>query len=262
MNTRLENTFSNEHTKLIPYLTLGDGDLETSYKAIISMVEAGADMIELGVPFTDPVADGPTIQKSSERALKNPITLDDIFAMTKRLREDGIDVPFIMMSYANPIYAYGLERFCTAAVAHGIDGCLLTDVPPEESEDYLRYARAAGLETVFLCSPTTSQARLQLVDQSSSAFVYYVARAGVTGVRADLPADVVETLSALKTTLKNKLCIGFGISTPQQAKTLAPHADGLIIGSAIVKMFETLEGEELQRAIRGFVSTIKEAMAS
>lgn len=264
MSDRIERTFSRlktaGETALIPYITIGDPDLRTSYQSILTLAGAGADMIEIGIPFTDPVADGPTIQKACERALRNPFRMVDIFSMTRKVREAGIDIPLVMMSYGNPIYAMGYDVFSKEAVTHGIDAVLITDVPPEEAGPYSNAARDHDLKTVFLCSPTTSPERLKKIDQASTGYVYYVAHSGVTGARAALPAEIVQTLTYLKSNLRNRLCVGFGISTPEQAASLSAHADGLIVGSAIVKLFETYQGDALQKQLHGFVTSMKEAM--
>lgn len=260
MSNKILKTFKNKNCALIAYLTIGDPDLETSYRSIKTLVQAGADIVELGVPFTDPLADGPTIQKSSERALKSSFNIKDILVLSQRLRNEGIQIPFILMSYANPVYAYGFDRLCRQAASHGIDAALITDLPPEESKDYLKYARQENLGTVFLCSPTTSPQRLQVIDQASTSFVYYVARAGVTGTRSALPDDIKDKLKNIRKMIKNKLCVGFGISTPEQAQLLAPHADGLIIGSALVDLFEKYTGDILQEKIHDFINAVKKVM--
>jgi tryptophan synthase alpha chain len=260
MKNPIQNAFEKQLPLIIPYLTMGDPDSETTYQSIRTLADAGADMIELGVPFTDPAADGPTIQKSAERALLNPFSLQHIFTLAKRLRQDGVTIPLVLMSYTNPIYVYGFDLFCKEAADSGIDGLLLTDMPPEESADYLKAAQAAKLDTVFLCSPTTSPERLSLVDQSSSAYVYYVARAGVTGVRPDLPEDIQDKLTMIRQSIGNRLCVGFGISTPAQATVLAPYVDGIIIGSALVNLFERYQGQVLQEQIHLFMSGIVKAV--
>lgn len=247
-------------TALIPYITLGDPDLETSFQAIRTMASAGADMIELGVPFTDPVSDGPVIQKACDRALSNPFCMHDIFSLTRRVRDAGINIPLILMSYANPVFAFGFDHFCKTASENGIDAVLLTDIPPEEADDYRKAAHAHGLGTVFLCSPTTSLQRLRNIDEFSTAYVYYVAHAGVTGARSALPEKLSDRLKTLKSGLTRPLCVGFGISTPEQAASLAPCADGLIIGSALVQLFERHQGEDLQEKIFSFIKSMKEAM--
>lgn len=241
----------------IPFITAGDPDLVTSLSALKTMADNGADIIELGVPFTDPIADGETIQKSAERALQNSFSMQDIFRLVKEFRGAGYQTPILLMTYANPIFALGFEQFVKSAVEAGIDAALITDLPPEEAEDYLRYTKTYGLGTVFLCSPTTSLARLKLIDNASSAFVYYVARAGVTGTQEALPVDVVEKLEALKANLTNPLCVGFGVSTPEQAQHLKDHADGIIVGSALVKMFARWQGEELLSHIAQFTKIMK-----
>lgn len=258
--SRIQKVFESKKTRLIPYIMIGDPDFETSYQAIKTLVSSGADIIELGMPFTDPVADGPTIQKAAERALQNEIALSDIFALTKRLRDDGIETPFVLMGYANPPYVYGLEKFCHDAVDAGIDASLIVDIPPEEAQDYLHHAKEAGLETVFLSSLTTHAERLQMIDQASTAFVYYVARAGVTGTRSDLPEDLKDNLKRIRSQIQNKLCVGFGISKPEHGEILAPYVDGIVIGSAIVKLFETHQGDALQNAIRDFVVPVRKAI--
>lgn len=244
----------------IPYITAGDPDLDTTLEALKTLSDNGADMIELGIPFTDPVADGPTIQKASERALKNPFHMEDLFKLTKQFREDGYDTPIVLMSYANPIFVYGFDAFAKNAVANGIDAVLITDIPPEEADDYLTAAKTHGLGTIFLCSPTTTPERLELVDEASTAYVYYVARAGVTGARDDLPQELQDTLRDLKQTLKNPLCVGFGISTPDHAATVAKHADGIIVGSALVNFFERWQGEDLLSKIATLTKDIKGAI--
>lgn len=259
MISRMESAFAAHKTAIIPYLTVGDPDIEVTRKAIHTLVRAGADMIELGVPFTDPIADGPTIQHSAERALKNPFALADIFALVKRVRDEGVQIPLILMSYANPVYAYGFDAFCRDSVTAGVDGALITDLPPEESAEYKTAADAAGLKTVFLCSPTTSPERLRMIDDASTGFVYHVARAGVTGARRDLPADIADRLQKLRGGLRNKLCVGFGISTPAHAAALAPYADGLIIGSALMQLFERHTGDALQAEIHDFITNIVQA---
>lgn len=263
MSNRIEKVFAglkqSKQAALIPYITFGDPDFETTYQSLISLSKAGADMIELGVPFNDPIADGPTIQKACTRALANSFSMHDIFAVMRRFRAAGFETPVVLMSYANPVFALGYDVFCREAVASGIDAALLTDLPPEEAGEYLAAAKSADLGTVFLCSPTTDPARLALIDASSSAYIYYVAHAGVTGARTSLPPEITGKLGQLMAKLKNKLCVGFGISTPEQAALLAPHADGLIVGSALVKLFEDYRGEDLQKNIYTFIKSMKEA---
>ena len=264
MSDRIETTFARlkgeGQAALIPYIAAGDPDLATTRSAIRTLAEAGADMIELGIPFTDPIADGPTIQQSCERALRHPFSLADILNLVRDIRADGVEIPIILMSYANPIFAAGFENFASQAAASGVDGVLVTDIPPEEAEDYAASMNAHGLKTVFLCSPTTSIERLQMIGRASTGYVYYVAHAGVTGIRDSLPPDIADTLKKLKSSLSKPLCVGFGISTPQQARALSPHADGLIVGSAIVRHFEDKQGDSLQESLHSFTQSLKKAM--
>lgn len=255
--TRSFETVFGRKTAFIPFITAGDPDLSLTLEALKVLSDNGADIIELGVPFTDPIADGPTIQKSSERALKNPFHMQDILDLVRNFRAQGYETPILLMTYANPVFVMGYDAFSQAAVAAGVDAALITDLPPEEAEDFVTASDHAGLRRVFLCSPTTTPERLKLVDKYSNAFVYYVARAGVTGVRDDLPADVVGKLTDLKQTLSNPLCVGFGISTPAQAQALSGKAAGIIVGSAIVKLFEDHQGQELLDRLATFTAQMK-----
>lgn len=245
----------------IPYITVGDPNLDITLSVLKSLSDNGADIIELGVPFTDPIADGPTIQKATERALQNPFNMEDIFELVSHFRSEGYETPILLMSYANPVFVMGYEVFAKKAVEAGVDAALLTDLPPEEADDHLKAASNHGLGTVFLCSPTTTLERLKMIDDASSAFVYYVARAGVTGVQSELPKDVEAKLRDLKSSFSNPLCVGFGISTPDQVKTLKDHADGIIVGSAIVKMFENHEGQDLLNAVGDFTKKMAGALS-
>ena len=222
----------------IPFVMAGDPDLETSAAIILQLQEAGADLLELGIPFSDPVADGVTVQKAADRALQNGATLGGVLAMLKKLRAQGLTIPVCLFSYLNPIYHMGYENFVTAAKDAGAQGALIVDLPPEEAEDYLTAAQAAGFETVFLCSPTTSDARLAVIDAASSGFVYYVAREGVTGAQSELPQSLADKLQRLQATLQNPVAVGFGISTPAHVATLRGKVDGIVVGSALVKVVE------------------------
>lgn len=243
----------------VPYITAADPDLATTLAAMKTLADAGADIIELGIPFTDPIADGPTIQKATERALKNDFRMQDMFDLVRQFRTLHA-TPVLLMTYANPVFSMGYNAFCEGANAAGVDAVLITDLPPEEAGEYLAAAKANGIGTVFLCSPTTTPERLKLIDQAATEFVYYIAHAGVTGVRSELPTDVADKLQKLKSQFQNKLCVGFGVSTPEQASALTPHADGVIVGSAIVKLFEQYQGAELQSQLKSFVQKMAEAV--
>jgi len=226
------------NSAFIPFVMAGDPDMATSAEIILQLEAAGADMLELGIPFSDPVADGVTVQKAADRALQNGATLQGVLEMLKTLRARGLAMPVCLFSYLNPVYHMGYENFIAAAQDAGAQGALIVDLPPEEAEDYLRAASAAGFETVFLCSPTTSATRLSAIDAASSGFVYYVSREGVTGAQSTLAASLAEKLHSLKGTLQNPVAVGFGISTPQHVASLRGLADGIVVGSALVKIVE------------------------
>lgn len=234
----LRQTLSSGRSAFIPFVMAGDPDMETSEKIIIGLERAGASMIELGVPFSDPVADGVTVQRAAERALAKGATLQGVLDLVKRLRAKGMKIPICLFSYLNPIHCMGYEKFMTAALAAGAQGALIVDLPPEEAGEYRVLAEKHRFETVFLCSPTTTPERLRLVDEFSTGFVYYVSREGVTGAQAALPRQLEAKIVTLKKTLKNPVAVGFGISTPEHVKALSGKADGIIVGSALVKIIE------------------------
>lgn len=234
----LETARSTGKSAFIPFIMAGDPDMATSAEIILQLQAAGADMLELGIPFSDPVADGVTVQKAADRALQNGATLQGVLDMLKNLRGKGLSIPVCLFSYLNPIYHMGYEKFVAAAKDAGAQGALIVDLPPEEAEDYLHTAQAAAFETVFLCSPTTTPARLAAIDAASSGFVYYVSREGVTGAQSDLAASLADKLDKLRAGLQNPVAVGFGISTPQHVATLRGKADGIVVGSALVKIVE------------------------
>lgn len=224
---------------LVPFVMAGDPGMAESEEIIFALEAAGAAALELGVPFSDPVADGVTVQRAAERALAGGATLRGVLALVRRLRARGLKMPVCLFSYLNPVYCMGYDAFIAAALEAGAQGALLVDLPPEEAGDYLALAKERGFETVFLCSPTTSPERLRLVDAASSGFVYYVAREGVTGAKAALPAQLQEKLAALRENLRNPVAVGFGISTREHVAALSGKADGIVVGSALVKIVET-----------------------
>jgi len=239
---------------LITFITAGDPDLATTARLIPRMAEAGADIIELGVPFSDPMADGPTIQKASERALDAGTTMVGILAMVKEVRK-SCQVPLLLMGYYNPIFIYGVDRFCRDAVAAGVDGVLVVDLPPEESAELKGAADQAGLDVIFLLTPTSDASRVKAVNRLGRGFIYYVT--GVTGARAALAESLSAKVAALRSQLRLPLAVGFGISTPDQAGEVAAAADGVVVGSAIVKLFEEHRGEGLVGQVEGMVQGLK-----
>jgi tryptophan synthase alpha chain len=228
---------------LVAYLTCGDPDLATTCNIILAAIDAGADVIELGVPFSDPLADGPVIQRASERALRNAITLDQILALAKDIRRQS-QVGLIVFSYLNPLLRMGLPAFAAAAQDAGVDGALVTDLPVEEAGPYLHEMRQRELATIFLAAPTSTDARLKQITQASSAFVYAVSRTGVTGARQQLTDDAKTLVRRLRKHTKLPIAVGFGISTAEQFAAVGEFADAAVVGSAIVEIVERNPGKE------------------
>lgn len=223
---------------LVAYLTAGDPALEATERILLALAEAGADVIELGVPFSDPLADGPTIQRSSERALRSGTTLARILGLVKRLRPKT-EVPMILFSYFNPVLQMGLEAFADAAAAAGADGVLITDLTPEEAGTYRRVVLARGLDTIFLAAPTTTDQRLQRIAEASTGFLYLISRTGVTGAREVLPDDLPALVRRARANTRLPIAVGFGISLPGHVSILGGLADAAVVGSALVQEIES-----------------------
>ncbi len=222
----------------IPYLTAGDPDFETSGRLLEALAAGGADLIELGVPFSDPIADGPVNQRAATRALAAGASLSGVLDLVARYR-DRLEVPICLFTYFNPILAAGVERFAELARASGVDGVLCVDLPPEEAAGELLPAlRAQGIDTVFLLAPTSDRRRIRKVADASTGFVYYVSRTGVTGAREELPKPLLKDVKRLRRRLSLPLAVGFGVSTPKQVKAIAGVADGVVVGSALVRIVE------------------------
>jgi tryptophan synthase alpha chain len=219
---------------LVAYLTCGDPSIEATKEIALAAIKAGADVIELGVPFSDPVADGPTIQRASERALRNGTTLADVLDVARAIRAES-DAGLIIFSYLNPILRFGLARFAAAAEAAGVDGALVTDLPVDEAGEYLRLMRDRNLATVFLAAPTSTDKRLRRIAEASSGFVYAVSRTGVTGARKEVSSDASSLVRSIRRYTKLPVAVGFGISTAQQVAQVGEYADAAIIGSALWK---------------------------
>jgi len=229
---------------LVAYLTAGDPTLEASEGIILAAAEAGADVIELGVPFSDPVADGPVIQRASERALQSGTTLAGVLDLAKRLRA-RTEVPLVLFSYFNPLLQMGLEKFAKAANAAGIDGVLVTDLTPEESSEYREIIRAQGLDTIFLGAPTSTDARLAAIAECSSGFLYLISRTGVTGTRESLPEALPALVRRARRVTKLPIAVGFGISLPEHVSVLGGIADAAVVGSALVAEVEQASKSKL-----------------
>lgn len=219
---------------LVAYLVAGDPDPDTSLALFAGAAEAGADLLEIGMPFSDPMADGPSIQAAGQRALKAGMTLCNTLGMVRRLRERDNDTPFVLMGYYNPIYRYGPEAFARDAVAAGVDGAIIVDLPPEEDAELAAPARAAGLDLVRLATPTSDEARLPAIVTHASGFLYYVAVAGITGTRSADAASVHAAVSRLRRFTELPVAVGFGIRTPAQAAEVAKAADAAAVGTALV----------------------------
>ena len=243
----------------IPFLTCGDPDLATTEKLIEAMAEAGADLIELGIPFSDPTAEGPVIQSANMRALNNGVTTDRIFAMVRRVREK-ISVPMVFMTYANVVFSYGTERFIRTASEIGMDGIILPDVPFEEKDDFAPLCRQYGLDFISLVAPT-SRERVAMIAKEASGFIYCVSSLGVTGMRSQITTDVGALVKLAKSVSDLPTAIGFGISTPEQAAEMAAKADGVIVGSAIVKLVGQY-GKESIAPVGKYVKSMKAAITN
>lgn len=265
MMGRIDNTFAklaeNKKKALVTFITAGDPDLETTESLIIDLEKAGADLIELGVPFSDPMADGPTIQLSSERALAAGTTLPKILSTVKSVRRKT-QIPIILMGYYNPIFLHGVDRFVSDAVAAGVDGVLLVDLPPEEAGEFRAIAARSGLAVIFLLTPTSDEERIRKVARLGSGFIYYVSVTGVTGARSSIAENVFPDVQKIRERVTLPVVVGFGISDPAQAGSIASVADGVVVGSALVRQFEQFSGKELHTKLSTMVSALKAGIAA
>ena len=239
----------------VGFVTAGDPSLDRTVEVALALEEAGVDVLELGVPFSDPLADGPVIQRASERALQKGTSLSMVLDAVRRIRARS-DLPLLLFSYVNPLLRYGLDRLATDAAAAGVDGVLVTDLPPEEAGEWIACARRSGLDTVFLAAPTSPEARLKRVADCSRGFVYAVSRTGVTGERDTLSGDASGLVGRLKALTRAPVVLGFGLSTPDQVRAAAAVADGVVVGSAIVRFLE----EHPDGDVAGMVRWLKSAM--
>jgi tryptophan synthase alpha chain len=244
----------------IAYLTAGDPDLKATAGLIPALAAAGVDILEIGVPFSDPTADGPAIQAASQRALKRGATLEKILAMIAALRRKS-GIPIVLFGYYNPILSYGPERFAVDAKASGVDGLLVVDLPPEEADELRRHTDAAGLDFVMLVAPTTDAERARKILRNAAGFVYYISVTGVTGTAAPDPDQIRRDVEKLKGMTKLPVAVGFGISTPEQAAAIAPLADGVVIGSALVRLIgEKRDYGDLIEDVFTFAAQIRQAI--
>jgi len=247
-------------TALIPYLCAGDPLPEATVEVMLAMAAAGADIIELGVPFSDPMADGPVIQKASERALAKGIGMAQVLAYVRGFRKGNQSTPVVLMGYANPIERYGMPRFIADAKAAGVDGVLVVDYPPEEAEDFVAAMKAAALDPIFLLAPTSTEQRMQYVGRIASGYVYYVALRGVTGAAHLDTSAVAAVLPRIRQFVKVPLGVGFGIRDAATAKAVARSADAVVIGSALVQMLQTQTRHTLAPAAAAFIAELRAAL--
>ncbi len=253
---RIQSAFNNRKA-FISFITCGDPDLNATESFIQTMADSGTDLIELGIPFSDPTAEGPVIQEANLRALKNGITTDHVFEMVKRVRTK-ITIPMVFMTYANVVFSYGTDRFLKKAAEAGMDGIILPDVPYEEKEEFSAACRQNGLAFISLIAPT-SGSRIEMIAKEAEGFVYCVSSLGVTGVRSQISRELQKTVAAAKSAANVPIAVGFGISKPEQAAEIASYSDGVIVGSAIVKLIAQY-GNNANEPIRSFVSSMRTAL--
>ncbi len=259
---RIDATFARLRRRngkaLIAYLTVGFPSVEALPRIVQVLVDEGVDLIELGIPFSDPLADGPTIQAASQWALKRGVTVQRIFKSVETLRRRHPDLPLVLMTYYNPVSRFGVQAFCRECRRRDMDGLIVPDLPPEEAAELLQAARPAGLDTIFLAAPTSPAARLKRIARSSSGFIYYVSLTGVTGARAALPERIQSHVRSIKRMTNLPVCVGFGISRPEQVRQVVRAADGAIIGSALLEEIGRSKGGSL-RPVREFVRKLRAA---
>ena len=254
---KIENTFKElkqtGRKALIPYLMAGDPSLDATKQFVSELEEAGADIIELGVPFSDPLADGPVIQRAHERALQKGISLKKVIALVKEIRQSS-HIPLILMTYYNPVFKFGVETFIKEAADSGVDGVIIPDLIPDEAHDFISVARKHKIDTIFLLAPTSTLERIKKVVKVSTGFIYYVSITGITGAKLAIGDPMKDTLKLIKSNTNKPVAVGFGISNPEEAAEISKLAEGVIIGSAIVRLIA--EGKD----VKDFVKKIKEML--
>jgi tryptophan synthase alpha chain len=245
---------------LVPFVTAGDPDLAMTQSLVLALAEAGADLIEIGVPFSDPLADGPTIQRASERALRSGTSLRRILELVKTLRPQ-VEIPLVLMGYANPFFTMGDRAFAEAARAVGVDGVIAVDVPPEEGESFFEALARADVDAILLAAPTTQPARLAMLAQRTRGFLYYVSLTGVTGARPELAQGIESSVRRVRALSEIPVCVGFGVSTPEHAREIGRFADGVVVGGALVDTIQRAGGGRASvEAAARFVAGLKEPL--
>ena len=260
IQTRFEEIRKANRKALVTFVTAGDPDLESTRRIFAVIEKSGADIVELGVPFSDPLADGPVIQASSQRSLKSGTSLKKIIRLVADIRKDS-QLPIVLMTSFNPVFVYGQQQFVVDTLQAGVDGVIIPDLPPEESGPFEAYADQKGLDMIYLLAPTSTEKRIQIITERSRGFIYYISLTGTTGVRTSLASGIGKKVAAIKQTAKLPVLVGFGISGPEQAKNAAEISDGVIVGSAIVKLIEQNSNpEERDKKVSEFVAGIKDSI--
>jgi len=255
--SRISAVFSQPgHKALIPYITVGYPSLEATLEVVPLLAAGGCDIVELGIPFSDPLADGTTIQKASFQALQNGITLQHCFEVAGQLSQK-VKTPLVFMTYFNPVLSYGLDKFCRDCARSGVSGLIIPDLPPEEGDEIEAMARKQGLDVVYLLAPTSTEARIKLVAGRAGGFIYLVSVTGVTGARDRLPQNLSAFVARVRKIARQPLCVGFGISTPEQAKEVARIADGVIVGSRLIQL---MEADRSLAEVAGFTRELRRAL--
>ena len=260
IETRFASLQAAGRKALIPFVTAGDPSLEATVPVMHALVAAGADVIELGVPFSDPMADGPVIQKASERALARGVGLADVLGMVREFRTRDASTPVVLMGYANPLERFGIERFVAEASRAGVDGVLVVDYPPQECEGFVRLLKGAGLDPIFLLAPTSTEARMAQVGRLASGYVYYVSLKGVTGAGHLDTADVARMVPRIRAHVSVPVGVGFGIRDAATAKAVAAVADAVVIGSRLVQLLEEQPREKVAQAAHDFMASVRQAL--
>lgn len=257
MENNITRVFKKNRPILIPYITCGDPSLEKTERIILSLASIGCDMIELGIPFSDPIADGPIIQEASNRALKQGVSLKKAISFTRNIRKI-CSIPIIFLSYYNPIYRYGLFNFSKDAKGAGVDGLIVPDLPPEEGKELKGLLSKNGISLIYLLAPTSTNERIKIINNETSGFIYYVSLLGVTGIREEISKSLKDELQNLKKLCNKPICVGFGISSPSHAKEVGGFADGIIIGSKIVSLIAKNQASPEVEIIPFVSSVLKE----
>jgi tryptophan synthase alpha chain len=255
--SRIASVFARaNHTALIPYITVGYPTVATTLKIVPLLANNGCDIVELGIPFSDPLADGATIQRASYEALRQGVTPRVCFEVAQELRRQ-VEIPLVFMTYYNPVLKFGLKQFCSECVRAGIDGLIIPDLPPEEGEELEKSTRRQGLDLIYLLSPASTEERIELVARKSCGFIYLVSLTGVTGTRDKLPEELENFVARVRERTEKPLCVGFGVSTPEQARRVAKVADGVIVGSRIIQL---MEEDTTFASLKAFASSLREAL--